>query len=234
VADVWEGNQEVWSLYGEGRCLFGNMTYSSTSGKLCKLLRPQQNLIYGSGVRRMEAMSDNEGENISELEEEVFRLVSRSPAPSKVIAFSWKLLMDRIPSKQNLDLQNCLGNDANVNCVFCEAVVETSSHLFLHCLVINQVWTSVMNWLEFNFVTHPNLFVHFACWSDMANSKKIRRGFWLIWHAVVWVIWRKRNDRIFNNKVKGVEEMVEDVKGMSWFWVLSKLKVASSLLYDWS
>jgi len=75
----------------------------------------------------------------------------------------------------------------------------------------------VMNWLEFNFVTHPNLFVHFACWSDKANSKKICHGFWLIWHVVVWV------------KVEKVI-LVEVVKAISWFWVLSKLQVVPCLL----
>lgn len=64
-----------------------------------------------------------------------------------------------------------------------------------------------MNWLEFHLVTPPNLFIHSACWLDGANSKKIRRGFWLIW--------RERNDRIFNNKEKGVDEIVEEVKVMS-------------------
>lgn len=81
-------------------------------------------------------------------------------------------------------------------------------------------------------VTPLNLFIHSACWSDEANSKKIHRGFWLIWHAVIWVIWRERNDRIFNNKEKGVDEIVEEVKAMSWHWDLSKQKVASCLFYD--
>jgi len=123
--------------------------------------------------------------------------------------------MDRIPTKQNLDVRNCLGTDVNAMYVLCGAVEESASHLFHHCLVADQVWKMAMNCLEFHFVTPPNLFIHSACWSDEANSKKIRRGFWLIWHAVIWVIWRERNDRIFNNKEKGVDEIVEEVKVMS-------------------
>jgi hypothetical protein len=40
-----------------------------------------------SAYSLLEVMSENEGENISELEEEVFQFLWRCPAPSKVIAF---------------------------------------------------------------------------------------------------------------------------------------------------
>lgn len=29
----------------------------------------------------------------------------------------------------------------------------------------------------------------------------MRKGFWLIWHATIWVLWKYRNDQIFNDKV---------------------------------
>jgi hypothetical protein len=36
------------------------------------------------------------------------------------------------------------------------------------------------------------------------------------WHAVIWIVWKVRNDMIFNNKVSGVDEMVEQVKVIAW------------------
>ena len=35
--------------------------------------------------------------------------------------------------------------------------VETSHHLFLFCEVSRNVWNSVMRWLEFMFITPPNM-----------------------------------------------------------------------------
>jgi hypothetical protein len=52
----------------------------------------------------------------------------------------------------------------------------------------------------------------------------LKRGAWLIWHSVIWVIWISRNDRIFNNNVKEVDEMVEEIKMLSWNWSLNRLK----------
>lgn len=38
-----------------------------------------------------------------------------------------------------------------------------------------------MSWLQFNFLIPRNLFVHFEFWFNVASSKKISRGYCLIW-----------------------------------------------------
>jgi len=49
----------------------------------------------------------------------------------------------------------------------------------------------------------------------MQRCGKLKRGA-DIWHATVWVIWIARNDRIFNNKVLEVDDIVEQIKVLSW------------------
>lgn len=68
---------------------------------------------------------------LSELEEHVFRYLWKSSTPSKAIAFSWKLLLNRIPTRVSLALQNALREDPSTICVFCGGGEETSNHLFL-------------------------------------------------------------------------------------------------------
>jgi hypothetical protein len=53
-----------------------------------------------------------------------------SPAPSKVIAFSWQLLYDRIPTRNNLEARGVLSLDIPWECLGCVGKVETSLHLF--------------------------------------------------------------------------------------------------------
>jgi hypothetical protein len=53
-----------------------------------------------------------------------------SPAPSKVIAFFWQLLYDRIPTRINLDYRGVLGPEDPRDCVGCVGMVESSIHLF--------------------------------------------------------------------------------------------------------
>jgi hypothetical protein len=58
--------------------------------------------------------------------------VWRSAVPSKVSAFAWQLLLDRVSTKDNLVKRGLMhwGEDM---CSLCGLNVETTRHLFLHC-----------------------------------------------------------------------------------------------------
>lgn len=64
-----------------------------------------------------------------------FKQVWKSPAPSKVVALSWKLLLDRILTRINLSRRHAIPQEVSLRCVLCDEALETSNHLFLHCLV---------------------------------------------------------------------------------------------------
>jgi hypothetical protein len=79
----------------------------------------------------------------------------------------------------------------------------------------------------------PNILSLFACVSDAARSNKVRSGFLLVWHTVLWSLWRARNDDIFNGVKKGVVDTVEDIKVLSWKWSVDRLKISPCLFYEW-
>jgi len=117
--------------------------------------------------------------------------------------------------------------------VVCGGRDETEVHLFLHCEEVQRVWKKLMCWLNCNFIVPNNLLVHLECWSKEVSTKKLRQGFWLIWHATLWEIWKARNEIIFNNGTFDVEEVVENIKVLSWSWSLHRLKIGPSLFYEW-
>jgi hypothetical protein len=152
------------------------------------------------------------GPSLSPFEVTIFNNIWDSPAPSKVIAFSWQLLYDRVPTKVNLSLRGILPHNSGDNCSWCGNMRESSSHLFLHCRVAMVVWYEIFKWLGVVVVMPPNLFLLFDCLSVAARNKKIRKGFRLIWHTVIWCIWRARNNFIFNNERTVPLDLVEEVK----------------------
>jgi len=133
----------------------------------------------------------------------------------------------------NLAAREVLEPDSSKNCVFCRRREETAVHLFIRCEVVSRVRLRVMSWLQFSFITTHNLFVHFECWANEAKSKKLTLGFRLIWNASIWSIWNMRNEIIFKNDAFEVEELVERIKRLSWFWSMSRIKIASCLYYEW-
>lgn len=170
---------------------------------------------------------------LDEVERVIFREIWRSKALAKVLGFSWTMLLDWIPTKINLAKKNLLGVEESKRCVFCEGGDESMTHLFLHCEWVSKVWSEVIRWLDFTFIMPSNLFVHALCWTREVGSKKLRRAAWLIWHAVVWGVWKSRNDRIFNSKTSETQEVVDQIKVLAWQWSLDRLKIETCLFYEW-
>jgi hypothetical protein len=71
------------------------------------------------------------------------------------------------------------------------------------------------------------------CWDGAFSNKRIRKGVGMIWHAVVWSLWRAGNDRIFYNLTRDMDEVVEEVKVLSWRWGLTRLETPACLFYEW-
>jgi hypothetical protein len=78
--------------------------------------------------------------NLTDFELKIFSNIWESPAPSKVVAFSWQLFHDCIPTRVNLFRRGVINQAARVNCVWCVHSPESANHLFLHCILAHRVW----------------------------------------------------------------------------------------------
>lgn len=165
----------------------------------------------------------------TEEENGVFDKLWKSPAPSKVVAFAWRTLLNRIPTKSNLVLRHVIGPEDSLLCALCGRVEESTIHLFLHCDVASSVWLYLMRWLDHVFPTPPNLFVHFEVWSVGTRNKNVKKGLRLIWLATIWVLWKARNDKIFKGTNFEVDEMIEAIKVLTWRWMLSRMTTSGCL-----
>lgn len=168
-----------------------------------------------------------------EEEKGVFVDLWKSRAPSKVVAFTWRMLLNRIPTISNLALRHVIGPENSHMCPLCGRVEETTTHLFLHCDLASKVWLVLMWWFDHVFITPPNLFVHFEVWCGGARDKNIILGLRLIWQATIWVLWKVRNERLFKDNIMEVDEIVENIKVLSWRWMLSRMTTPSCLFYEW-
>ncbi|RHN70410.1 hypothetical protein MtrunA17_Chr3g0135241 [Medicago truncatula] len=90
----------------------------------------------------------------------------------------------------------------------------------------------MMGWWESFIVIPPNLFILWECWCGGERKKSIRRGLRLIWHATIWVLWKARNDKIFNNR-NLVVDIVEDIKVVTWWWSLEIMAMSPCMFYEW-
>jgi len=146
-------------------------------------------------------------------------LVWHPRVPLKVSIFAWRLLRDRLPTKLNLQNRGIITN-ADISCVSGCGHDESVDHLFLLCNSFGVIWYQVRSWLGFSGVDHQNIGAHFIHFTNHLGGMKTRRSFLqLIWLLCVWLIWKERNNRIFNNVVTPIDELVEKVKFHSYWWL---------------
>jgi hypothetical protein len=132
------------------------------------------------------------------VEEFVFKRLWKSAALSKVCAFAWQLLLDRVPKKDNLFKRRIIQVD-QLNGRLCSRSIEKANHLFPHCDFATKVWYEIIRWLRFCVAIPPKLSISFAMWATCVNNKKENAVMCLIWNAYIWSLWRVRNDCVFNN-----------------------------------
>jgi hypothetical protein len=153
--------------------------------------------------------------------------------PSKVSLFVWRLLRDRLPTKNNL-LRRGVIQATDTDCTTGCGELETVTHLFLGCDTYGSLWSYVLHWLGISSVLHGDLRHHFVQFTHQAGLPRSSYLYLrLIWFASVWVIWKERNNRVFNNVALGVEVLLEKVKLNSFLWLKSKQVVFPYSYHEW-
>jgi len=110
--------------------------------------------------------------------------------PAKVSLFVWRLLRNRLPTRDNLLRQHILHSNDFVCAVGC-GVLETTRRLFLECGTSNILWPRVWNWVGFSPVPPCELRDHQFQFSYMAGMPRCTHSFLKgIWFACVCVIWK--------------------------------------------
>jgi len=122
--------------------------------------------------------------------------------PLKVVLFEWRLFRDRLPTKDNLFRRRVLDVDAQI-CVGGCGLVETASHLFLHCHLFGSVWYHILRWVGVSAVLPSDVTSPFIKFDFLGGAVKYRHSILqVIWFATVWEIWKERNNHSFETRLE--------------------------------
>lgn len=153
--------------------------------------------------------------------------------PSKVCALAWKVLLDRIPTKDNLLRRKVLSAEANLTCIFCNSARETTEHLFFVCPCVSLIWSRCYKWLGLDTVLPSNCHLHLLQHDLVFLSAKQNLLWKAIWSIVIWTLWNCRNNVIFRDEEVEVEKMLELIQLRSWNWFTYKVNGFQSSFFEW-
>lgn len=155
-------------------------------------------------------------------------------APSNVLSLAWKILLNRVQSKENLLRRGIIQGTTQTLCSFCLHEVESTSHLFFFCKHSWAVWCCIMRWLGFIMITPKDASTHFMMFQDFCIGRDKKNGFGCIWLSTVWFIWHLRSRVLFNGEVLNWSRAIDSIQFRSWLWLKGKAKSFDFSLYEWS
>jgi len=142
--------------------------------------------------------------------------------PLKVVLFAWRLFRDRVPTKDNLLRRGVINYDSRTCVAGCD-LAESSPYLFLHCTILGSVLHLIYSWIGVSLTTPFSVPDHFHQFSFSSGIGIKRRSILqVIWYALVWEIWKERNNRLFKGKECPVRQVVERIKAISYMWLKEK------------
>jgi hypothetical protein len=70
-------------------------------------------------------------------------LLWKNNVPSKISIFGWRLLLEKLPTKEALFDKGIIINISDKSRVFCSNNDESIHHVFLHCTMSSTVWRKI-------------------------------------------------------------------------------------------
>lgn len=142
----------------------------------------------------------------------------RMDVPIKVKAFDWKCFINKLPAHDALS-SNGIINPSLTSCVYSREKEETYSHLLLKCYNSGLVWKDIAEWIGIGIYKADDIKESFLLWIYFCKKQKMRKGKeGVVWLAVVWSLWKIRNDIIFRGDTCNISYIVWEIKALVWRW----------------
>lgn len=162
-----------------------------------------------------------------------FQSIWNGFAPSKVKAFVWRMLLNRIPTKVDLRRRSAIPAAANLLCSLCNIEEESCDHLFCTCARSLDVWLAVHRWFGFVTAVPSSSKSLFSQFSFLARNKKQRLAEMTVWMASCWSLWLMRNSIIFSDGVWDDDFVLDLIQVRSWYWIKEKVRGFYYSLFEW-
>ncbi|GKE18166.1 RNA-directed DNA polymerase, eukaryota, partial [Tanacetum coccineum] len=140
--------------------------------------------------------------------------------PIKINVFAWKVFLDRLPTRSNLQHRGVLVSD--LLCPLCSSAQEDSSHLFFSCRLATDIVRLVCRWWNLSWTPLGS----YADWLNWFNSirlsSKVKDLLEGVLYITWWSVWMFRNQLFFSSKAPRKDVIFDDIVSRSFTWCLSR------------
>ncbi|KAL4568398.1 hypothetical protein LXL04_024009 [Taraxacum kok-saghyz] len=151
--------------------------------------------------------------------------------PRKVNVFLWRLLLNRLPTRWNLNARGVPLD--NIMCAVCAAVPDQVSHLFFGCSIAMDLWEKVRRWCQIHipiFSTLEEVWDWIDVHQGFSNHKVVLE---VLIGSLLWIIWTYRNATIFGDGSYRRDMLFDNLTKFSFNWYTSRNRKANRNWNQW-
>ncbi|KAF5812776.1 putative reverse transcriptase zinc-binding domain-containing protein [Helianthus annuus] len=144
----------------------------------------------------------------------------------------WRVLIDRIASRENLIKRGVQLDDEF--CPRCGLSLESRDHIFLSCIWARCIWWNVLAWVRIKYPVEVYSFREFLDYVNQCPGSKVwKHIIQLIILATVWRIWNARNEKVFEGRFIPINTSVDLIKEDSFVWLSNRANARRPLWDSW-
>jgi len=124
--------------------------------------------------------------------------------------------LGKLPTRDNLEKRQIVL--LSIQCPLCNSTEKTVQHVLFECVVTQKVCDNCDRWIDIHSV-RPNFAAsHFMSFNLIRCRKKVNSMWRGMWVAIVWELWKHRNNVVFNDRVVDDSEIfvLAQLRGWSW------------------
>lgn len=160
------------------------------------------------------------------------RLLWVKSIPHKVQFFGWLAWKNKVKSAEFLQKIGLLSSNSDIKCTFCKSEPESTRHVLLLCHFSWHIWAAMLKWWGFVGAL-PDAVEKVLIWWDGAKVRKSERALWKsVPLAVLWSIWKLRNECKFKHSNPSLVEVIELIKIRVAIWAKSSHNLAQFSVND--
>ncbi|CAI8603341.1 unnamed protein product [Vicia faba] len=156
----------------------------------------------------------------------------RTDIPSKLKVFGWRVIFNRLPTKDQLVKRDIIHSDIDKLCALYLNVDKYLDHLLFNCIVSKKVWCKIFVWLELQNMEELEGIYHFNQFIQAVSGKIKKKKCCLICLAIIWTIWNKRNEIIFNEEICDIDEIISSIEVVLWICQETGTLISLSVAYE--
>jgi hypothetical protein len=157
------------------------------------------------------------------------KVLSKTKAPPSDKFFIWLMLLDRPWTSDHLHRHRMQNNG---DCALYSQAAESISHLLQFCAYSREVWFRLLRPAGFPQLTLQDEMEFADLWLTRCKMvhRDHRKGFDSLVVLISWLVWKQRNDRIFNNSMLHAAQLALWIKEEGLLWVAAGYSPLSDFL----